>query len=212
MKLSAHVPLATLHCNTCSRSIEDTCTCACLLCLTPRDRDGDIAVMGTAAAKREIDTHRVLILRVACTLGETFTKEELAIACWKAHPDQFGFKASDGISRPHTNATNCKINGSTGLVAHELLDWVSPGVLTVTPRGRRQAHGPGPRKPVVKPRKPKPDCSWCGHPAVGVDEENDPACREHKSERAARKARRKREAAKTAEFRDGVVAALEKSQ
>ncbi len=131
------------------------------------------------------------VLRVALTLPEEFTKEDLTVACWVAYPEDFGFAASDGISRPHSNAVNVRVNGSVGLVARKLMDWVHPGVLMVTERGRKFFT----RAPTTRKAKPIGECVWCGGMATTKDESGEDSCHDDRNERAARKARKQRETA-----------------
>jgi len=79
------------------------------------------------------EPHFVLILRVALTMPETFTKADLVIAAWKAYPHEFGMRAYD---LPNSQAVYCKVDGATGLVGRGYLEWISAGVLRATAAGR----------------------------------------------------------------------------
>lgn len=60
---------------------------------------------------------RMRIMRVAVRLPTTFTKENLAVACWETYPEDFGFVTSDGKSWPDHASLCSKLYGASGLIA-----------------------------------------------------------------------------------------------
>ncbi len=127
-------------------------------------------------------SHAFLILRVATTMTATFTRSDLVIACWRAHPYEFGLV---GYELPNTNAVNPKIDGAVGLIARGYIEQIEVGVLRVTPSGAR--HAKHPESAPHGGRRTK-RCVWCDRRATTKDEDGDPSCRVCESETAASRA------------------------
>lgn len=83
------------------------------------------------------DNVRHAILGVACTLPTTFTKEDLAIACWRSDPQRFGLRGYED-QFPDSNGVWSKLAGLQGLTGR---GWVSgtSAALSVTDAGRAAA-------------------------------------------------------------------------
>lgn len=83
-------------------------------------------------------SHRELILAVAVTLPSQFTKPGLAVACWRAHPAEFGMRAYD---LPDTQRVYSKLDGMQGVVARGWIHRMPDGLYYVTQAGRAHLRG-----------------------------------------------------------------------
>jgi hypothetical protein len=79
------------------------------------------------------------ILRVAtCMPSETWTKADLAVACWIADPDAFGLTGYRE-KYPDAQRVYSKVDGAAGLIHRGYLEQLDPKLVTITKRGRAVA-------------------------------------------------------------------------
>lgn len=94
--------------------------------------------MGPREHHYDDESYPSKIMRVATTLPETFTAEDLVAACFKRHPDTFGLHGYRD-QYPCSQRVWSKVYGSTGLIAHGFLESVTTKVFRVTAAGRLEA-------------------------------------------------------------------------
>jgi hypothetical protein len=68
------------------------------------------------------------LLRVALTIRQPFTLNDVSVAVWKACPDTFGMK---GYPYPDNHKVHYILYGSRGLIARGLIERVSEGLFQV---------------------------------------------------------------------------------
>ncbi len=95
--------------------------------------------MKEASAKRTL-------LRIAGTLGEEFTAEELVVAAWKADIHAFGLPGYE-VDYPDSNRVLANLMGKRGLVRCGMLSRRGPKRYALTVAGTRSAGQAGDRLP-----------------------------------------------------------------
>jgi hypothetical protein len=68
------------------------------------------------------------LLRVALTIRQPFTLNDVSVAVWKACPETFGMK---GYPYPDNHKVHYILYGSRGLIARGLVERVSEGLFQV---------------------------------------------------------------------------------
>jgi hypothetical protein len=69
------------------------------------------------------------IFDVARTLTPPWTLEDLVVACWKAHPDQFGMQGRRN-EYPCSQSVLSKVYGDRGLIRRGLVVWIAQNQYT----------------------------------------------------------------------------------
>lgn len=72
--------------------------------------------------------HWLTLLRVARTIPQPFTLNDISVAVWKACPDFFGMK---GYSYPDNHKVHYILYGDRGLIAKGLIQRISQGLFRV---------------------------------------------------------------------------------
>jgi hypothetical protein len=72
--------------------------------------------------------HWLTLLRVARTIAQPFTLNDISVAVWRACPDFFGMK---GYPYPDNHKVHYILYGDRGLIAKGLLQRVSQGLFRV---------------------------------------------------------------------------------
>ncbi len=72
--------------------------------------------------------HWLTLLRVARTIGQPFTLNDISVAVWKACPDFFGMK---GYPYPDNHKVHYILYGERGLIAKGLVHRVQRGLFRV---------------------------------------------------------------------------------
>jgi hypothetical protein len=92
-----------------------------------RDADRD------RSRRRSISRHRssghwLTLLRVARTISQPFTLNDISVAVWRAHPEFFGMK---GYPYPDNHKVHYILYGTRGLVAKGIIRRVREGLFCV---------------------------------------------------------------------------------
>jgi len=94
--------------------------------------------------------HWLALLRVARTIPQPFTLNDISVAVWRAHPEAFGM---NGYPFPDNHKVHYILYGARGLIAKGILQRVRQGLFRVTegvdpeallaagPEGERPAEG-----------------------------------------------------------------------
>jgi hypothetical protein len=69
--------------------------------------------------------HWLTLLRVARTIPQPFTLNDISVAVWRAHPEVFGMR---GYPHPDNHKVHYILYGSRGLIAKGILKRVREGV------------------------------------------------------------------------------------
>jgi hypothetical protein len=72
--------------------------------------------------------HWLTLLRVARTIPQPFTLNDISVAVWKACPDFFGMK---GYPYPDNHKVHYILYGARGLIAKKMVQRVSEGLFRV---------------------------------------------------------------------------------
>ncbi len=72
--------------------------------------------------------HWLLLLRVARTIPQPFTLNDVSVAVWKAHPEFFGMK---GYAYPDNHKVHYILYGTRGLIAKGIVKRVRQGIFRV---------------------------------------------------------------------------------
>ncbi len=72
--------------------------------------------------------HWLALLRVARTIPQPFTLNDVSVAVWKAHPEAFGM---NGYSYPDNHKVHYILYGAKGLIAKGILQRVEQGLFRV---------------------------------------------------------------------------------
>jgi hypothetical protein len=80
--------------------------------------------------------HWLVLLRVARTIPQPFTLNDISVAVWKAHPEFFGMK---GYPYPDNHKVHYILYGTRGLIAKGIIQRVRQGIFRV-------AEGPDPEQ------------------------------------------------------------------
>jgi hypothetical protein len=72
--------------------------------------------------------HWMALLRVARTIAQPFTLNDISVAVWKAHPEAFGM---NGYSYPDNHKVHYILYGARGLIAKGILERVQQGLFRV---------------------------------------------------------------------------------
>jgi hypothetical protein len=100
----------------------------------PAARRADRAQTRRAGIKRlRGNGHWLTLLRVARTIPQPFTLNDISVAVWKACPDFFGMK---GYPYPDNHKVHYILYGDRGLIAKGLIERISQGLFRV---GNQQA-------------------------------------------------------------------------
>lgn len=78
----------------------------------------------------------VELLRIARTLRQPFTLDDLSVAAWKAHPKAYGMA---GYSYPDKQKVHDLVYGTEGMIARAMLREPRAGLLCVP--GEAEPHG-----------------------------------------------------------------------
>jgi len=81
-----------------------------------------------AIKKLRAGGHWLDLLRVARTIPQPFTLNDVSVAVWKAHPDFFGMK---GYPYPDNHKMHYILYGSRGLIAKGIVQRVREGLFRV---------------------------------------------------------------------------------
>src|SRR5262245_63810945 len=77
--------------------------------------------------------HWLTLLRVARTIPQPFTLNDISVAVWKACPDFFGMK---GYPYPDNHKVHYILYGDRGLIARGLIERVRTGLFCVPEGGK----------------------------------------------------------------------------
>jgi hypothetical protein len=72
--------------------------------------------------------HWLALLRVARTIPQPFTLNDVSVAVWKAHPEAFGM---NGYPYPDNHKVHYILYGAKGLIAKGILQRVEQGLFRV---------------------------------------------------------------------------------
>ena len=72
--------------------------------------------------------HWLALLRVARTISQPFTLNDISVAVWKAHPEAFGM---NGYPYPDNHKVHYILYGVRGLIAKGILQRVQQGLFRV---------------------------------------------------------------------------------
>jgi hypothetical protein len=72
--------------------------------------------------------HWLVLLRVAHTIPQPFTLNDISVAVWKAHPEFFGMK---GYPYPDNHKVHYILYGTRGLIAKGIIKRVRQGIFRV---------------------------------------------------------------------------------
>jgi hypothetical protein len=72
--------------------------------------------------------HWLALLRVARTIAQPFTLNDISVAVWKAHPEAFGM---NGYPYPDNHKVHYILYGARGLIAKGILQRVQQGLFRV---------------------------------------------------------------------------------
>jgi hypothetical protein len=72
--------------------------------------------------------HWLALLRVARTIPQPFTLNDVSVAVWKAHPEAFGM---NGYAYPDNHKVHYILYGAKGLIAKGILQRVQQGLFRV---------------------------------------------------------------------------------
>ena len=72
--------------------------------------------------------HWLLLLRIARTIPQPFTLNDVSVAVWKAHPEFFGMK---GYPYPDNHKVHYILYGTRGLIAKGIVKRVRQGIFRV---------------------------------------------------------------------------------
>jgi hypothetical protein len=89
--------------------------------------------------------HWLTLLRVARTVPQPFTLNDLSVAAWRAHPELFGMK---GYPFPDNHRIHYILYGTRGLIAKGIVRRVREGLF-------RLPDGPGAEEPAGPPPQPE---------------------------------------------------------
>jgi hypothetical protein len=91
--------------------------------------------------------HWLTLLRVARTIPQPFTLNDISVALWRARPDFFSMK---GYPYPDNHKVHYILYGDRGLIAKGMIQRVSEGLFRLPPEGevdeivRADGDNPGP--------------------------------------------------------------------
>ena len=92
-----------------------------------------------------------LLMRVAHTIPQPFTLNDISIALWQAHPEVFGMK---GHPYPDNHKVHYILYGTRGLVAQGLIRRVEQGLFRVPEDVKpTQVNAPPPKPPRQRRKK-----------------------------------------------------------
>jgi len=80
--------------------------------------------------------HWLILLRIARTIPQPFTLNDISVAVWKANPEFFGMK---GYPYPDNHKVHYILYGTRGLIAKGIIKRIRQGLFRV-------AEGPGPEE------------------------------------------------------------------
>lgn len=103
----------------------------------PPPKRGDADETRRAAIKRlRSSGHWLTLLRVARTIRQPFTLNDISVAVWNACPEFFGMK---GYPYPDNHKVHYILYGDRGLIARGMIERVSQGLFRVPPDPPLQA-------------------------------------------------------------------------
>ena len=92
---------------------------------TPREEADKDDSRRRAIKRLRGDGHWLTLLRVARTVPQPFTLNDVSVAAWRAHPEVFGMK---GYPYPDNHKVHYILYGSRGLIAKGILHRVREGL------------------------------------------------------------------------------------
>jgi hypothetical protein len=95
-----------------------------------RDRADKDESRRSAIKRLRAGGHWLTLLRVARTIPQPFTLNDISVAVWKACPDFFGMK---GYPYPDNHKVHYILYGDRGLIAKGLIERVHQGLFRVPP-------------------------------------------------------------------------------
>ncbi len=118
---------------------------------TPQHKQEDVEQAERQQARQETikrlraSGHWELLLRVARTIPQPFTLNDISIAVWKAHPEIFGMR---GYPYPDNHKVHYILYGTRGLIAKGIVTRVRKGIFRVSddPKAEELLSGPGSRE------------------------------------------------------------------
>jgi len=72
--------------------------------------------------------HWLMLLRVARSIRQPFTLNDVSVALWKAHPESFGMR---GYPYPDNHKVHYILYGKRGLIAKGIIERVRQGIFRV---------------------------------------------------------------------------------
>lgn len=96
----------------------------------PRQRDDADETRRAAIKRLRSSGHWLTLLRVARTIRQPFTLNDISVAVWKACPEFFGMK---GYPYPDNHKVHYILYGDRGLIARGMIERVSQGLFRVPP-------------------------------------------------------------------------------
>src|SRR5438094_6534353 len=90
-----------------------------------QDRAEKAAVRRETIKKLRASGHWLLLLRVARTIPQPFTLNDVSVALWRAYPDIFGMK---GYPYPDNHKVHYILYGTRGLIAKGIVQRVRQGI------------------------------------------------------------------------------------
>ena len=74
------------------------------------------------------ENHWLMLLRVARSIRQPFTLNDVSVALWKAHPESFGMR---GYPYPDNHKVHYILYGKRGLIAKGIIERVRQGIFRV---------------------------------------------------------------------------------
>ena len=93
-----------------------------------RERDAKDRTRRTTIKRLRSSGHWLTLLRVARTIPQPFTLNDISVAVWRACPEFFGMK---GYPYPDNHKVHYILYGEKGLIAKGLIQRVSVGLFRV---------------------------------------------------------------------------------
>src|SRR5580704_17755058 len=112
---------------------------------TPDSADKDQTRKKTIKRLRS-SGHWLTLLRVARTIPQPFTLNDISVALWRACPDFFSMK---GYPYPDNHHVHYILYGDRGLIAKGMIQRVSEGLFRPPPEGEGEGIAPTTSPPAV---------------------------------------------------------------
>jgi hypothetical protein len=102
--------------------------------------------------------HWLTLLRVARTISQPFTLNDISVAVWRAQPDFFGMK---GYPYPDNHKVHYILYGSRGLIAKGIIQRVREGLFRVSDSAEVEA--------FLQSAPPADECEPCADAATAPE-------------------------------------------